>query len=172
MATTTEKPERAATTSKTIRSASEHAGVVAANAALAPVRHRYDEALARVERYHRILGAAVDRDGSADIAARLEARVYRDVANLDVLRLEGELLAAQQAVDAARESARTEIAKMFNPRLRDAVIRLKKALLVAREANVAVQLVQIAQHEATGQPFDGLAWMEFGVRFDQWCRPG
>src|SRR5436190_506973 len=70
MATTTAKPERAATTSMPLRTTRAHAGVAAANAARAAVRHLYDETPARMARSQRTLAAAVDRAGSTAIAAR------------------------------------------------------------------------------------------------------
>src|SRR5437870_4317038 len=99
MTTVATKQASAATTSIP-SSTNQHPAVIAAGDALAPIRRRYDEAVRCAAKYHALLSP--DRDTGVDVVARMEATLHRDSANLDVLRLEGELTTAQRALDVAR----------------------------------------------------------------------
>jgi hypothetical protein len=166
---TATKPPAPTTEPPIIRTANDHPLVVAANAALTPIRQASDEAVTRANQYHADLSPFVDRDGGhVDVLARMEATLNRDRANLDVLRLNHELTMAQHAVDVAREVARDDIEARYKPELRAAVAELKAALLAARTANAKVQRIQMDQHSATTRPFDGAGVATLNALVEHW----
>jgi len=147
--------------------ANHHPAVVAASATLAPVRERYEQALKRDNDIARLLSPTIDH-ASVDVLARLDAMANRERARLELLAAERDLEVAQRAVDTAREVAREDMAHAFQPTLREAVDRLKVALLAARDANSDVQRVQLAQHEQTGRPFDPVSVVTLNALVDDW----
>lgn len=150
------------------RTAETVSSLRAAQDAVSRLRVRHDTAEALVRKYASALAPATIDRSTVDVIERLEAEANNAAAKLELHTAARALIEAERVEADERERERGRIAESYRPRLRDAVAKLKTALLAARDANAIVQAVQVAQHEATTLPFEPLGWMEFGWRLDTW----
>lgn len=167
MPTTKTKPDAI---TDAILSINDDAEVVTATARLTRSVQQHTAALAMTRRYEAILSPPDDVD--IDPLDRLDAEANYDASRLAVVKLEAERLSAERAVITARDAARQRVADSYRSRESAAVAKLRTLLLAASEANDVLRAVQFAKHEATGLPFESLAWFELTTdpnsRLGQW----
>jgi hypothetical protein len=139
--------------------------VLAAMAAVVPLRARYDE----LEQQDRQYSSAAANE---DLA--LDAQIHGLSVKVELAQVTKQLRQAETEFERVRQVEREKLRASFQTPKRQAISKLRTKLMAARDANEELKAIQYSEHEATGEPFDALTWIELNIgpdgttRLDQW----